>query len=350
MSANDRLPETTPGGRAGLFLAAFLRGLARLLVILFVAGALVAVFYFGVPALYRWFITPVERNAERLEGFQTSQEGANRQLAQRLDRLQENLNALETRSVEDTRTIATLQAQLEEAQGALDASLEASESDLTGAIGRIEALDEGLQDVQAGLDRLAVTQRAGAARQRTLDDQEAAAEQAVAASMDDLRRELELVKAMELLLRSRLYLGQSNFGLAGQDIQTARDLLAGVRLQAPAYQAPALDAILSRLDLALGNLPERPVIAADDLEIAWQILVQGLPGEGTPEGPLSREPAGIFTGTPTITATGEVQATATHTPWLTETAELTGTPASTPTVEERLSPTPAITPTKTSSP
>jgi len=38
--------------------------------------------------------------------------------------------------------------------------------------------------------------------------------------------------------------------------------------------------VLSRLDLVLGNLPDFPVIAVDDLNIAWNLLVLGLPETG----------------------------------------------------------------------
>jgi hypothetical protein len=38
-----------------------------------------------------------------------------------------------------------------------------------------------------------------------------------------------------------------------------------------------LTVAISRLDLALGNLPTYPVIAVYDIDIAWQLLVGGLP-------------------------------------------------------------------------
>ena len=37
----------------------------------------------------------------------------------------------------------------------------------------------------------------------------------------------------------------------------------------------ALKQVVARLDLALSNLPEFPVVASGDLEIAWQILMAG---------------------------------------------------------------------------
>src|SRR5512139_969361 len=88
MNDSDQTPEEIPENKLRLFLAAFRRGLVRLLVIVIVIGALVGVVYYGVPALYRWFINPVERNTDRLDKFQSSQEAENEQLAGRIDDLQ----------------------------------------------------------------------------------------------------------------------------------------------------------------------------------------------------------------------------------------------------------------------
>jgi hypothetical protein len=66
----------------------------------------------------------------------------------------------------------------------------------------------------------------------------------------------------------------------------------------------ALQEVIARLDRSLENLPAFPVIAADDLNIAWVLLVNGLPDlpESTPtpdsvtETPLPAEEV-----TPTVT-------------------------------------------------
>ena len=122
----------------------------------------------------------------------------------------------------------------------------------------------------------------------------------------ELKHEVMLTRALDILARARLYLAQSNFGLAKADVQSARDLL--VELNSETSDRILAQAI-ARLDLALGNLPEFPVVASGDLEIAWQILVSG---EAPP--------------TPTFTATPSALETFTPTPFPPPTIEVTPTP------------------------
>jgi len=91
-----------------------------------------------------------------------------------------------------------------------------------------------------------------------------------------------------VLARARLYLAESNFGLAREDVRSARELL--VELEAGSNDEVLTQAI-SRLDLALGNLPAFPVVASGDLEVAWQILMTG-------ETIATATPVPTSTGTP----------------------------------------------------
>jgi hypothetical protein len=88
--------------------------------------------------------------------------------------------------------------------------------------------------------------------------------------------------------------------MARQDIQMARALLIEVQPDAPASLADDLTEILYRLDLTLSNLPNFPVAARDDLDIAWQVLLAGLPPE---EATATPAPGGGNTATPTPPAT-----------------------------------------------
>jgi hypothetical protein len=115
-----------------------------------------------------------------------------------------------------------------------------------------------------------------------------------------------LIKAMEMLTRSRVYLVQSNLGLAKDEILAARELLA--EMSVPEYQQTALAAIIDQLDLAAQNLPDFPILASENLEVAWQLLRSGLPTESEAsaalESPLEAtapaEPATEATPTPTV--------------------------------------------------
>jgi 2-C-methyl-D-erythritol 4-phosphate cytidylyltransferase len=136
-----------------------------------------------------------------------------------------------------------------------------------------------------------------------LDEIQAALENKIQKSQDEtllqLKHEVVYTRALDMLGRARLYLAQSNFGLAREDVKSAHDLLQ--TLQAEDDNA-TLDQAIARLDLVLGNLPAFPVVASGDLEIAWQILANGkAPIIVTPE------PAAITT--PTIEPTPETTPT-----------------------------------------
>jgi hypothetical protein len=130
------------------------------------------------------------------------------------------------------------------------------------------------------------------------------------ANAAELDRQINLLKGMELLSRARLFMYQSNFGLARQDVQIARDLFAKVQPGAAQPSAEELEAVVQRLDMVLSNLPDFPVAANDDLDIAWQILLSGLP-QATPTLSETPTPAGTVSAAPTgnITSTTTPQAT-----------------------------------------
>ena len=91
-------------------------------------------------------------------------------------------------------------------------------------------------------------------------------------AMIALEHEVALTRTLDMLARARLYLAQSNFGLAKEDVQAAHDLL--VELNTGSDDEVLAQAI-TRLDQALGNLPDFPIVASGDMEIAWQILITG---------------------------------------------------------------------------
>jgi hypothetical protein len=118
--------------------------------------------------------------------------------------------------------------------------------------------------------------------------------------------QLTLTRAIELLSRSRLYMSQSNFGLAKADAASARDLLYGLLTTISADQSGALRIVIDRLDLALTNMEAYPVIAVYDLDMAWRLLVDGLPN--VPAAALTP----VISGTqPPAAATPVLQATPT---------------------------------------
>ena len=234
--------------RLGRAFVNFLRALLRLVVLVIFIGSIGALLYYGLPYINQTFIVPVERNTAQIKKLETE--------------------------------ISVLQMQLDEMNvrvGTLEKSIEAYSSSIQKLEGMQAELDTQLQENN---DKILL----------------------------DLKHEIMMTRALDMLARARLYLAQSNFGLAKIDVQSARDLLAA--LQAETKEA-ILSQVITRLDLALGNLPDFPVVASGDLEIAWLILMSG-------EAPATA----TFTPTPNPT----VLETLTPSPFPSSTSEATVTP------------------------
>jgi cell division protein FtsB len=255
-------PGPSFGSRLGKAFLWFFRALVRLILIILVIGGIGAAVYYGVPYLQQTFVAPVEQNSARVTELESE--------------------------------IASLQGQLDEIKGQvteLNTQLNGVNDQMEDAAARIEALDQSIESHTASLEQL--------------EEMDAALETRITETNDltllALKNEIALTRVLDLLARARLYLAQSNFGLAKADTQSARDLLA--ELQASAADEAQAQAV-ERLDLALGNLPDFPVVASGDIEIAWQILMTGqaLP-TSTPEPASTPVPGATLTPTPGTTPT-----------------------------------------------
>jgi len=224
--------------RLGRAFVSFLRALLRLILIAALIVIVGSGLYYGLPYIQRTFIAPVERNTAEIQGMEAE--------------------------------IASLQTQLNEMKTRVDA-LESSVEAHTLSIQKLEEMQSALET-----------------ELRTNDSR----------VLMELKQEVMYTRALDILARARLYLAQSNFGLAKADVQSARDLLAELQSE---KQDAALTQAIARLDLALGNLPDFPVVASGDLEIAWQILLSGdVPPTPTPVPPTAT-PEPTLEVTPTAT-------------------------------------------------
>ena len=260
-------PRTPSGPSFGDRVGRFFRFLWRLFLLLLFLGLLSIALYLAVPWLYQTFIRPIEQNTAQVRDLHSRQEQTEQELAD----LQTKLETIEGVQNEHDGSLTDLNDRMEEIESEITARTES-----LAAIERLQSeLEEQNQEVSA-----------------------------------ELERQINLLKAMELLSRARLSMYQSNFGLAKQDVEIARDLLATIQPDAPQKLETQLDAVIMRLDLTLSNLPDFPVAASDDLDIAWQILLAGEPqptptlvASPTPVGTISATPTGVVTSTPTLVAT-----------------------------------------------
>ena len=264
-------PPPPAGPGFGERVRGFLNFLARLLMILIILGLFGIGLYLLLPLLYQRYVLPVQENTSQLQQLSDQQ----LQNQQAVSELQTRLSALEAEQGRQAESFTNLDKRLEEL-----------ETEITARTESLEALEQ---------------------MQATLQSESEA-------TNAELGRQIDLLKGMELLSRARLFLYQSNFGLAKRDVQSARDLLSTVQTSAPDSVAGDLKAVILRLDLVLSNLPNFPVAASNDLDIAWQILIGDLP-QAQPQ---------LVSETPTPASTLTLAATLTQTP------DTTLTPTTTP--------------------
>jgi predicted RNase H-like nuclease (RuvC/YqgF family) len=226
---------------------------------LIILGVIGLGLYYGLPLLYQRYVVPLEQNTAGVTELQSRQEQTEQQLAD----LQAKLETIESGQSQNAETLTELDQRLSEIETEINARTQS-----------LAALEEIQSELQAQ-------------------------DEAISAELD---YQVNLLKAMELLSRARLLMFQSNFGLARQDVEMARDVLAKAQPNAPESVADDLDEVIRRLDLTLFNLPDFPVAARDDLDIAWQILLSGLP-QIPPSGGGTPTPAGTLSATPNVTLT-----------------------------------------------
>jgi chaperonin cofactor prefoldin len=283
MSNSDHSSESPPlGERMGIAMIAFLRALLSLLIIAVLAVVIGAGLYYGLPAIYERYVQPIQMDVSSLQVAQTDQEQAILQLSGRVEDLSARINTLEVQADSDKQSIAELQTQLDNALSVQAENLNPIQTAQAAAASRLDELDRVLQSLDDQLSSLNTdVQNLGTT---VAENQEQLAGldgklQIEGTPLENIRNELKMVKAMELLTRSRLLLVANNLGLAQQDLQSASELLNGLQASLPADQQGDLAEIIARLDKASSNLPERPLLASDDLEIAWQLLLLGLPDQ-----------------------------------------------------------------------
>lgn len=319
------MSETNPESveyKGGSFLAAVVRFFVRLLFVVVLGIAIGAATYFiGFPALTRQQIQVAETTASRLDDLASDQEITNQQISERLSALQDRIVDLEVFRDSNQESLDGFGEQIENL-----AADQATKEDTLNLLG--DEMAARLDEIQRDFDTMDTALAEIEVKIEEMKDREGTLSTEVAESIavqdgiieeiasdansarelvESLRRELAVLKAMELITRSRLFIAQENFGLAADDVQMARDLLAESRTQIPATEVGPLTEIVDRLDAALVNLPRDPSLAEDDLELAWQLLVRGFGGQDTvpptQEPEETPEPAPALTPSTTPTAT-----------------------------------------------
>ena len=154
------------------------------------------------------------------------------------------------------------------------ADLSTRVSDLENDLAALETeTGDRLDAFEASLTNLDELVEAQSARLDQLDELASALGEDLDETNANAARQLDLTRAAELMSRARLFLFQANYGLAAGDLDSARTTLLSLDAEDVASGVD-IDAVVDRLERAMTNLPDRPVSAASDLDIAWQELLQ----------------------------------------------------------------------------
>ncbi len=119
------------------------------------------------------------------------------------------------------------------------------------------------------------------------------------------RQELELLRTLELLTWAHQYILHDNYGLAENELEAARENLSYMITRVPPKQRVVVLEMLNLVDQCIADLPSRPAVAAEKLQLAWHMGVTEFPYES------SYDQGGTVTPTPNITPT---TSTSTSTP------------------------------------
>ncbi|MGB2963371.1 MAG: hypothetical protein WBB69_05245 [Anaerolineales bacterium] len=117
-------------------------------------------------------------------------------------------------------------------------------------------------------------------------------------------QEIKLLMILDLLGRANQFLLHSNFGLAEETLAAANTELHSLLDALPDFQQEGIADMQELVEGALADLPAKPTLAAEKLELAWQIGISGLPYPAEAE----------ITDTPTLTPSNQTDLTTTPTP------------------------------------
>jgi hypothetical protein len=263
-------------------LARALKALWRFFLLLLTGILVGGAIYFSFVQFYLNVVQVSQDSAGRISAAATLSVQEQAQVSNRMDALSQRVAALEKQQGNQVELISGLEGKT--------STLDQVVKDQSAALARVSVLETRIATLTADIN-------ANNSQDRKLADSLTASD----APFASMQREVQVLKAMELVSRARLNLMQNNAGLAQKDVERAYTLLVGMKDTTPTAQKPFVDLWLQRLNLVQGNLPGYPVMAADDLEIAWRLLADGFnpSDENLPPTPIPQTATAISIPTPT---------------------------------------------------
>jgi chromosome segregation ATPase len=225
--------------------------LLRLFFVILIGVGIGVAAYYGVPAFYRDFIQPIQTNTQRISALEGNLASVQADIREKQSSLSNDIAGVEGEVASHREELAVLNAQGE----GLKTSVDEIQSELEG----IPSLSDRIQAVEGDLESLG----------ERLNTLELAVEEENP-PIEEIQIKIQFLRVMELVTRARMWLIQDNLGEAKDELAIAKEILENLEA---ARDDESLVAMIERLDQILFEIPLSPVIAADDLEIVWQLLI-----------------------------------------------------------------------------
>lgn len=251
--------------------------LLRILLVLVVGGVIGAVIYFStagwVPYLEQRVFGPINNNQQQIQDMAATQQALEDQLAFLLEEFREN-QAISHQDLESA--FETAEQQADQVQVAVETVSAFSFTQIPMQLATIAANQISNEDHISAL---------------------------ATAQMGFFRNgfETELARVIAHLSRANQYLLHANYGLAEEQLISARQILGDIEEELDSWQRLQALELTSAIEGAITDLPDDPSLASAKLELAWQMAVlgfQALPNQEVERTP-SPTPMESITPTPT---------------------------------------------------
>jgi len=300
------------GGSVRSIFFAFLRVIVALMamVILLLAA------YFGVVYLYQQVIQPIQDSGSRMDALETQLQTQRDQIEERLAQFNERLTVLESKSDLRAEDLDELWVEME--------ALQAAVTDQALDIEKVEQLESAVSYLATQVMAQQMRSLTATPTPTPFDWEEANQ----AYSVEWLRNDVEVLKALLLMDRARADLLQNNPEQAIDQMRAANAVLAALSERGGMDpRLVVIPRVTRRLGLALEDASISTVLMAEDLDSAWRLLVNEFiiteESRSLVEGDEFQS-AGEQTEIPTFTPTPTIHSTVT--PTVTRTPVMINTP------------------------
>ncbi|MAT45510.1 MAG: hypothetical protein CL609_24540 [Anaerolineaceae bacterium] len=242
----------------------FLKGLFKLLLAILLGLIIGAALYMAGSYVYQQAVLPTQDNARVVANMQTQYAEENKLLKEKNQQLENRISQLELNQTEQANQLDELQTLLTQSQSDYEAVLKNKEAFLN----EFDRLDKNIKTLTEEQNQLAKDFE-------DLTEQNEQVDEDPQEMLKPLQLELKLLKSMQQINRSRLFILQANYGIAKQEIELAMQFVSEMIPFATPDQQDNILLWQTRLELIGSYLPDQPALANEDLEILWQRMAEG---------------------------------------------------------------------------